>query len=68
MRHVVNEIVGIIPPEEEAPQYISLMRTQSLAEVFLKLEICDKDYHFIMEYKVKDGLQSMHIWQKKSRI
>jgi hypothetical protein len=67
MRHVVNEIGGIIPPEEDST---SVYFTYEDAKVWLKYSQARdlrQDYHFYHEYKVKDGLQIYHIFDKKSQ-
>jgi len=67
MRHVVNEIVGIIPPEEDSTSVYFTYEDAKVWLKYLKLEICDKELPFYHEYKVKDGLQIYHIFDKKSQ-
>jgi hypothetical protein len=67
MRHVVNEIGGIIPPEVDST---SLYFTYENAKVWLnKSRAIDlrQDYHIYHEYKLKDGLQLYHVFDRKKQ-
>lgn len=67
MRHVVNEIGGIIPPEIDST---SLYFTYEDAKVWLRYTQARdlrQDYHFYHEYKVKDGLQLYHVFDRKNQ-
>jgi hypothetical protein len=67
MRHVVNEIGGIVPPEVDST---SLYFTYENAKVWLnKSRAIDlrQDYHVYHEYKLKDGLQVYHVFDKKKQ-
>jgi len=67
MKHKVNEIGGIIPPEVDST---SLYFTYEDAKVWLKYTQARdlrQDYHFYHEYKIEDGLQLYHIFDKKSQ-
>lgn len=65
MRHLVNEIGGIIPPEVDST---SVYYTYEDAKVWLSnTQATDlrQEYHFYHEYKVEDGLQLYHIFDRK---
>lgn len=67
MRHIVNEIGGIIPPEEDST---SVYFTYEDAKVWLRnsqARDLRQDYHFYHEYKVRDGLQLYHIFDRKNQ-
>lgn len=67
MRHIINEIGGIIPPEVDST---SLYFTYEDAKVWLRFTQARdlrQDYHFYHEYKVKDGLQIYHVFDKKKQ-
>ncbi|MEN2282743.1 putative porin [Algoriphagus sp. SE2] len=67
MKHKVNEIGGIIPPEVDST---SIYFTYEDAKVWLKYSQARdlrQDYHFYHEYKVQDGLQIYHVFDKKSQ-
>lgn len=67
MRHLVSEIGGIIPPEEDST---SIYFTYEDAKVWLKSSNSRdlrQDYHFYHEYKVKDGLQIYHVFDRKKQ-
>ncbi|WP_255590546.1 MULTISPECIES: putative porin [unclassified Algoriphagus] len=67
MRHVVNEIGGIIPPEVDST---SVYFTYEDAKVWLRTSQARdlrQDYHFYHEYKVKDGLQIYHIFDRRKQ-
>ena len=67
MNHDVREIGGIIPPEVDST---SLYFTYEDAKVWLrftKAKDLRQDYHFYHEYKVKDGLQLYHIFDRKNQ-
>lgn len=67
MRHVVNEIGGIIPPEVDST---SLYFTYENAKVWLnKSRASDlrQDYHIYHEYKLKDQLQVYHVFDRKKQ-
>jgi len=67
MKHVVNEIGGIIPPEEDST---SVYFTYEDAKVWLRnsqARDLRQDYHFYHEYKVRDGLQIYHVFDRKSQ-
>lgn len=67
MRHVVNEIGGIIPPEEDST---SVYFTYEDAKVWLRYTQARdlrQDYHFYHEYKVRDGLQIYHIFDRRKQ-
>lgn len=67
MRHVVNEIGGIIPPEVDST---SLYFTHEDAKVWLRnsqARDLRQDYHFYHEYKVRDGLQVYHSFDRKKQ-
>ncbi len=66
MRHVVNEIGGIIPPERDST---SVYFTYEDAKVWLRFTQARdlrQDYHFYHEYKVRDGLQIYHVFDRKN--
>ena len=65
--HRVNEIGGIIPPEVDST---SIYFTYEDAKVWLRASQARdlrQDYHFYHEYKVKDGLQIYHIFDRKKQ-
>lgn len=67
MRHVVNEIGGIIPPEEDST---SVYFTYEDAKVWLRYSQARdlrQDYHFYHEYKVRDGLQVYHVFDRRKQ-
>ncbi len=67
MLHRVNEIGGIIPPEVDST---SLYFTYEDAKVWLRATQARdlrQDYHFYHEYKVKDGLQLYHVFDRKKQ-
>lgn len=67
MRHIVNEIGGIIPPEVDST---SIYFTYEDAKVWLRnsqARDLRQDYHFYHEYKVRDGLQLYHIFDRKNQ-
>jgi hypothetical protein len=67
MRHVVDEIGGIVPPEVDST---SLYFTYENAKVWLnKSRAIDlrQDYHIYHEYKLKDGLQLYHVFDRKKQ-
>ncbi len=67
MRHIVNEIGGIIPPEIDST---SLYFTYEDAKVWLshtQARDLRQEYHFYHEYKVKDGLQIYHVFDNKDQ-
>jgi len=67
MSHSVNEIGGIIPPEIDST---SLYFTYEDAKVWLRYTQARdlrQDYHFYHEYKVKDGLQLYHVFDRKNQ-
>ncbi len=67
MYHTVNEIGGIIPPEVDST---SVYFTYEDAKVWLRASQARdlrQDYHFYHEYKIKDGLQIYHVFDKKSQ-
>lgn len=67
MRHVVNEIGGIIPPEEDST---SIYFTYEDAKVWLRYTQARdlrQDYHIYHEYKVRDGLQIYHVFDKRKQ-
>ncbi|MHA7129060.1 putative porin [Algoriphagus namhaensis] len=67
MLHRVNEIGGIIPPTVDST---SIYFTYEDAKVWLgstQARDLRQDYHFYHEYKVKDGLQIYHIFDRKKQ-
>ena len=67
MRHKVNEIGGIIPPEIDST---SVYFTYEDAKVWLRntqARDLRQDYHFYHEYKVEDGLQIYHVFDRRSQ-
>lgn len=67
MRHVVDEIGGIIPPEVDST---SLYFTYENAKVWLnnsRARDLRQDYHIYHEYKLKDGLQLYHVFDRKKQ-
>ncbi|GMQ23403.1 putative porin [Algoriphagus sp. oki45] len=65
MRHLVNEIGGIIPPEVDST---SLYYTYEDAKVWLQnSQAIDlrQDYHLYHEYKLGNGLQVYHVFDRK---
>lgn len=65
--HRVNEIGGIIPPEVDST---SIYFTYEDAKVWLRASQARdlrQDYHFYHEYKVKDGLQIYHVFDRKKQ-
>ncbi|WP_317194639.1 putative porin [Algoriphagus lutimaris] len=67
MKHKVNEIGGIIPPEVDST---SIYFTYEDAKVWLRnsqARDLRQDYHFYHEYKVQDGLQIYHVFDKKNQ-
>jgi hypothetical protein len=67
MRHFVNEIGGIIPPEVDST---SLYFTYEDAKVWLrnsKTSDIRQDYHVYHEYKLGNGLQLYHVIDRKNQ-
>lgn len=67
MKHVVNEIGGIIPPEVDPN---SLYFTYEDAKVWLqntRARDLRQDFHFYHEYKLGNGLQFYHIFDRKNQ-
>ncbi|WP_244887417.1 putative porin [Algoriphagus faecimaris] len=67
MRHIVNEIGGIIPPEVDST---SVYFTYEDAKVWLRnsqARDLRQDYHIYHEYKVRDGLQIYHVFDRKNQ-
>ena len=67
MRHFVNEIGGIIPPEVDST---SLYFTYEDAKVWLKNTTASdlrQDIHVYQEYKLGNGLQLYHVLDKKNQ-
>ncbi|GAB2495657.1 putative porin [Algoriphagus taiwanensis] len=65
MRHLVNEIGGIIPPEVDST---SLYYTYEDAKVWLRNSRAidlRQDYHLYHEYKLGNGLQVYHVFDRK---
>ncbi|MDF2158345.1 putative porin [Algoriphagus sp. CAU 1675] len=66
-RHLVNEIGGIIPPEQDST---SVYFTYEDAKVWLRYSQARdlrQDYHFYHEYKVRDGFQVYHVFDRKNQ-
>ncbi|WP_133553675.1 putative porin [Algoriphagus boseongensis] len=67
MRHLVNEIGGIIPPElDETSVYF----TYEDAKVWLRNSQASdlrQDSHFYHEYKLGNGLQVYHVFDRKNQ-
>lgn len=67
MRHLVNEIGGIIPPKVDST---SVYFTYENAKVWLnKSRATDlrQDYHIYHEYKLRDELQVYHVFDRKKQ-
>lgn len=67
MKHLVNEIGGIIPPEIDSN---SVYFTYEDAKVWLRnsqARDLRQDYHVYHEYKVRDGLQIYHVFDRKKQ-
>lgn len=67
MKHVVNEIGGIIPPEVDPN---SLYFTYEDAKVWLqntRARDLRQDFHLYHEYKLGNGLQFYHIFDRKNQ-
>lgn len=67
MKHVVNEIGGIIPPEVDPN---SLYFTYEDAKVWLqntRARDLRQDFHLYHEYKLGNGLQFYHVFDRKNQ-
>lgn len=67
MRHVVNEIGGIIPPEVDST---SLYFTYEDAKIWLhnsRARDLRQDYHVYHEYKLGNGLQLYHTLDRRNQ-
>ncbi len=67
MKHEVNEIGGIIPPEVDPS---SLYFTYEDAKVWLQDSYARdlrQDYHLYHEYKLGNGLQFYHVFDRKNQ-
>lgn len=67
MKHVVNEIGGIIPPEVDRN---SLYFTYEDAKVWLqntRARDLRQDFHLYHEYKLGNGLQFYHVFDRKNQ-